>query len=278
VELAPVPVYVKSVVKTCTRVTIPQVESACLAAEIPSWQIPELVVDKEKRSSDFKLDDRDLSLILPDAGADLIASIVAELPLLRRVRPSWHLGYSMSADGVSLRTLYRHVENCGACIVIVEDSNSCIFGAFLGGGLHMQRGPYEDYESFLFRYPRSAGPWRAEIFQRSVSEQSHESSSEPTVVADVQTESQEVCDGASCAASKLIQKGREQALSVRQPAAIFCDTDGIIIGIDGPALHVGSDLLHGGSWPSKAYGSSCLAGTGPEFVISKLEVWHWEEE
>merc|ERR1712122_325571 len=107
--------------------------------------------------------------------------------------------------------------------------NQCIFGAFLGEGLKMQA-PYEDYESFLFRYPRSAGPWHAEIFT-SVTKECEGAQDE--VRLDHFDMGEELPRKAAAIACKLVRKGKEQVLDVRQSkASIFCDPEGIIVGID----------------------------------------------
>ncbi|CAE7931948.1 selO [Symbiodinium necroappetens] len=102
-------------------------------SDVPSWQIPELVVECPKRPG--ARIHKGTSLILPEAGGDLLACIVSSLPVLLQIRPRWILGYSMAVDGVSLRTMYRQLADSGPCVMIVEDSSNCIFGAFLSEGL-----------------------------------------------------------------------------------------------------------------------------------------------
>eukprot|EP00439_Symbiodinium_sp_Y106_P046551 s5758_g5.t3 len=102
-------------------------------SDVPSWQIPELVVECPKRPG--ARIHKGTSLILPEAGGDLLACVVSSLPVLLQIRPRWILGYSMAVDGVSLRTMYRQLADSGPCVMIVEDSSNCIFGAFLSEGL-----------------------------------------------------------------------------------------------------------------------------------------------
>merc|ERR1712032_1736308 len=101
--------------------------------------------------------------ILPEAGGDLLATIVAHLPVLLQIRPCWHLGYSMAVDGVSLNTMYRQVAEAGPCVLVIEDSSNCIFGAFASEGLRPGNQCFGSHECFLFRYPRNAGAWRTEV-------------------------------------------------------------------------------------------------------------------
>merc|ERR1740129_2275846 len=70
----------------------------------------------------------------------------------------------MAVDGVSLQTMYRQVGKQGPCILIVEDSNNCIFGAFLREGLVPGGRCYGSHECFVFRYSRAAGAWRTEVY------------------------------------------------------------------------------------------------------------------
>eukprot|EP00913_Durusdinium_trenchii_P013498 g12674.t1 len=68
--------------------------------DVPSWQIPDLVVECPKRPG--ARIHKGTSLILPEAGGDLLACIVRSLPVLLQIRPRWILGYSMAVDGLSL--------------------------------------------------------------------------------------------------------------------------------------------------------------------------------
>ena len=86
---------------------------------MPSWQIPDLVVECPKRPG--ARIHKGTSLILPEAGGDLLACIVRSLPVILQIRPRWILGYSMAVDGVSLRTMYRQLSDSGPCVMIVED-------------------------------------------------------------------------------------------------------------------------------------------------------------
>ncbi|CAK9012342.1 unnamed protein product [Durusdinium trenchii] len=134
--------------------------------DVPSWQIPDLVVECPKRPG--ARIHKGTSLILPEAGGDLLACIVRSLPVLLQIRPRWILGYSMAVDGVSLRTMYRQLSDSGPCVMIVEDSSNSIFGAFLSEGLRPVSQCYGTHECFVFRTPRTAGAWRTEVYGRSV--------------------------------------------------------------------------------------------------------------
>lgn len=237
---------------------------AASAADVPSWQMPKLVV--ESRGTNDARKHKGTSLILPDAGGDLMAGIVANIPVVLQIRPCWYLGYSMAVDGVSLRTMYRQISDMGPCLLLVEDSNGCIFGAFLSEGLRPVNQCYGTHECFVFRYPRVAGAWRAEIFLAAVT---------PVPIADGTEGTLEEAEalGEQFEALRKCQAWREASVST---GAVFCDHTGVVIGIDGPGLFIDQDLLRGVSWPCKAFVSPGLAAEhAPEFVVRNLEVWHW---
>mmetsp|Transcript_13465 Transcript_13465/g.29516 ORF Transcript_13465/g.29516 Transcript_13465/m.29516 type:complete len:359 (-) Transcript_13465:81-1157(-) len=250
-------------------------------AEVPAWQMPKLVVECSRRPNARV--HRGTSLIMPEAGVDLMAGIVGNLPVLLQIRPCWHLGYSMAVDGVSLRTLYRQVAEVGPCLLIIEDSNGCIFGSFLSEGLRPGNQCYGTHECFVFRYPRAAGAWRTEIFGQTASSRAEV----PTRIEVPAPVAEEVAESVEEAAPQENDATRAEYLEVLRKCqawvigaaptatAAFCDHTGIVIGIDGPGLFVDQDLLRGVSYPSKAFGSPCLAAGGPDFVVRNLEVWHW---
>lgn len=238
------------------------------ALVVPNWQMPHLVVESERRPSSRV--HKGTSVIMPDAGPDFMKGIVSGLPVLLQIRPRWHLGYSMAIDGVSLKTLYRQVAEAGPCLLVVEDSVGCIFGAFMSEGMRPGHGCFGSHECFLFRFPRSAGSWRTEVYGWAV----------PAGSLPAASEAEQLLQGAHWANyAEALQKC--QAWAVHSTSALcFCDDTGIVLGLDGPALFVDQHLLRGVSWPSRAFGSPSLAATesdGPDFVVRNLEVWHWDE-
>lgn len=240
------------------------------AVQVPGWQMPQLVVECAQRPS--ARIHKGTSVILPDAGGDLIAGIVANLPVLLQIRPCWHLGYSMAVDGVSLQTMYRQVADAGPCLLIVEDSNNCIFGAFLSEGLIPGGRCYGTHECFVFRYPRAAGPWRTEVYGRAAPPQG------PVLAVAAAVLGEEQQQGAHWASYQAaLKKCQAHVVSASHSALVFCDHTGIVVGIDGPALFIDQNLLRGVSWSSAAFGCPCLAAAGPDFVVRNLEVWHWEQ-
>lgn len=240
-------------------------DDSSLPFEVPPWQMPQLVVECARRPG--ARIHKGTSLILPDAGGDLIAGIVAHLPVMQQLHPCWQLGYSMAVDGVSLRTLFRQVHEVGACLLVVEDSNCCIFGAFASEGLRSGNRCHGTHETFLFRYPRAGGAWRTEIFLWSPPKPQPEEVAPPLPPQ----EQPPGYNGPHAVQFEVLQKASPWS----SPATLYCDHMGIVVGIDGPAIFIDQDLLRGVSCPSKAYGSPCMAAAGPDFVVRNLEVWHW---
>jgi len=245
---------------------IQDAEEAAAAVEVPSWQIPRLVVESCQRSN--ARIHKGTAVILPDAGRDLIAGIVANLPLLQQIRPRWVLGYSLAVDGVSLQTLYRQLSNQGPAVLIVEDSSSCIFGAFLSEGLVPTGRICGTHECFVFRYPRAGGAWRAEVY--------HGLCQPPAARNNVDAAAEEPQGVQWASYHEALKKCQAVTASTSCSGLVFCDHTGIVIGLDGPALYIDQNLLRGVSWSSGSFGSPCLAASGPDFVVRNLEVWHWD--
>jgi len=234
-----------------------------VGADVPGWQMPKLVIECSRRAG--ARIHKGTSVILPDAGGDLIAGIVSQLPVLLQFRPCWHLGYSLAVDGVSLRTLYRQLEEVGPCLLVVEDSSSCIFGAFVSDGLKAGGHCYGDQECFVFRYPRSAGAWRTEVYGWVAPPQV----SAPSEESELQGPHWNNYADA-------LRKCQSSAVAAPICSVVYCDYAGMLVGIDGPALFVDQNLLRGVSKPCPAFGSPTLSAAGPDFVVRNLEVWHWE--
>jgi len=254
-------------------------------SDVPSWQIPELVVECPKRPG--ARIHKGTSLILPEAGGDLLACIVSGLPVLLQIRPRWILGYSMAVDGVSLRTMYRQLADSGPCVMIVEDSSNGIFGAFLSEGLRPVSQCYGTHECFVFRTPRTAGAWRTEVYGRTFGAtspnksdaSSHGEGSPPAAQpsppqGEQQAQQSPTASGFSGEKASYFEALRK-AQAPASSASIFCSHMGIVVGIDGPALFIDQDLLRGVSWPSAGFASPSLCTAGTDFVVRNLEVWHW---
>eukprot|EP00438_Fugacium_kawagutii_P031767 Skav205354 [mRNA] locus=scaffold1956:84838:85383:- [translate_table: standard] len=179
----------------------------------------------------------------------------------------------MAVDGVSLRTMYRQLADCGPCVMIVEDSSNCIFGAFLSEGLRPVSQCYGTHECFVFRTPRTAGAWRTEVYGRCIPP-----TSPSTADGAPKPESEEGIEGTPAGFSGEKAKYFEALRKAQAPtscASVFCNHMGIVVGIDGPALFIDQDLLRGASWPSVGFGSPSLCTVGTDFVVRNIEVWHW---
>mmetsp|Transcript_30787 Transcript_30787/g.55882 ORF Transcript_30787/g.55882 Transcript_30787/m.55882 type:complete len:185 (-) Transcript_30787:107-661(-) len=183
----------------------------------------------------------------------------------------------MAVDGVSLRTMYRQLADAGPCVLIVEDSSNCIFGAFLSDGLRPVSQCYGTHECFVFRFPRTAGAWRTQVYGRTVpsdevaaepkDSEEHRKATEESAAQGFSEEKAEYFEA--------LRKSQAAASPLYSSASVFCNHMGIVVGIDGPALFIDQDLLRGVSWPSAGFGSPSLATAGTDFVVRNLEVWHW---
>merc|ERR1719160_349084 len=124
--------------------------------------MPRLVCPVRKGGTNARVP-RGTTLVLPDCGRDLTQHLIWNLPIWAQFRSDWHLGYSMAVYGVSLRTLFRHLGDAGPCVVLVEDSDGCIFGGFWSEALRNQNYAYGTSEAFVFKFDRGAGAWRPEV-------------------------------------------------------------------------------------------------------------------
>ncbi|KAI8047610.1 TLD-domain-containing protein [Thamnidium elegans] len=74
------------------------------------------------------------------------------LPSRISVSSKWSLVYSLDQHGASLSTLYnRTSQNRGPCLLVIQDSNDEIFGAYLSEGVHMDTSCYGTGECFLWK-------------------------------------------------------------------------------------------------------------------------------
>lgn len=65
---------------------------------------------------------------------------------------SCRLLYSSDKNGFSLRTLFHLTENKGPCLLLIKDSEKCVFGAFLSPFLQVSNGFYGDGNTFVFTF------------------------------------------------------------------------------------------------------------------------------
>lgn len=94
---------------------------------------------------------------------DLADGLRPSLPTRLRIANSWTLLYSLDQHGVSLSTLYARVEQGMAglgssigCVLVVQDTEGALFGAFSNEALKKREGYYGSGECFL---------WKAKQFQ-----------------------------------------------------------------------------------------------------------------
>lgn len=77
--------------------------------------------------------------------------LIEHLPALQQVQRKWHLGYSTLTHGISLRTLYRSTAGAGPCLLVIQDIDGNVFGAYASDGLRPHANTYGTMETYLFR-------------------------------------------------------------------------------------------------------------------------------
>jgi len=87
------------------------------------------------------------SLILKDDDIDTIYSF---LPSRSKMK-DWELLYCTSMDGVSMQTFYSKTEEMSPTLLLVEDMEGEVFGAYLSEAWSRQKGFYGTGETFLFK-------------------------------------------------------------------------------------------------------------------------------
>ncbi|KAI8370273.1 TLDc domain-containing protein [Blakeslea trispora] len=74
------------------------------------------------------------------------------IPRRFRIVQNWDLLYSLDQHGASLATLYSCTENfVGPCILIIQDLDEQIFGAYLSHSFQLQTHYYGTGECFLWK-------------------------------------------------------------------------------------------------------------------------------
>lgn len=64
------------------------------------------------------------------------------LPNRISVSSTWSLIYSLDQHGASLNTLYQKSYNKGPCLLVIQDDQDQVFGAYLSEGIHIDTGCY----------------------------------------------------------------------------------------------------------------------------------------
>ncbi|KAI8369656.1 TLD-domain-containing protein [Blakeslea trispora] len=83
---------------------------------------------------------------------DLAQNIQAWLPPRISISSQWSLVYSLDQHGASLNTLYYRCRSIhGPCLLVIQDSQDQIFGAYLSEGIRVQSNCYGTGECFLWK-------------------------------------------------------------------------------------------------------------------------------
>jgi len=92
-------------------------------------------------------------LTTPVLTVELANEVRSYLPALPRLANSWSLLYSLEQHGISLNTVYsRCMNHTGSALIVIQDSEEKLFGAWLGETIRPSKGVYYGSgESFLWK-------------------------------------------------------------------------------------------------------------------------------
>lgn len=82
---------------------------------------------------------------------DMITKLSSYIPPVR-LMGSWEILFCINTDGVSLRTFFDKVKNRNPTVILIQDTNKNIFGAFLTEAWHPSGRFYGTGESFIFSF------------------------------------------------------------------------------------------------------------------------------
>lgn len=179
--------------------------------------------------------------------------VVAQAPQRFGVTP-WRLAYSITRDGCNLGEFYAAQENEMACLLVMRDSDRCVFGGFSpcawkARTLHTY---YGSGESFVFRFNCSNSTAATTTRQEQEQEERQEQQQQQ------ETKLDDVCcyrwSGVNCFFM----------LSTKQTFAMG--------GGEHFAFSVDANLRNGVTGPCSTYNSPPLAAQH-SFSLSYLEAW-----
>ncbi len=82
---------------------------------------------------------------------DMLQQLGDKISPLMRMR-CWEIVYKISTDGVSMHTFYNNVQHYNPTILVIQDKNKCVFGAFVSEQWKCSTHFYGTGESFLFTF------------------------------------------------------------------------------------------------------------------------------
>ena len=80
-----------------------------------------------------------------------ISNIVENLPSMM-IENEWRLIYSLNRDGVSMSSFYERCKKWKYTIMVVQDLNGWVFGAYATERWHVSSFFYGTGETFLFTF------------------------------------------------------------------------------------------------------------------------------
>ena len=113
----------------------------CVAVKANSDEI------KKKRITHcLKLKDK--SEILTNDMLTQLSSKISPLLLMRL----WEVRFRINSDGVSMRTFFNKLEKYNPTMLLIQDTNNCVFGALVTEIWHSSTRFYGTGEAFLFTF------------------------------------------------------------------------------------------------------------------------------
>ncbi|KAJ3128856.1 Serine/threonine-protein kinase smu1 [Physocladia obscura] len=221
----------------------------------------------------------ELHLLLPSLPPNspiVLTSLIAEklrlyLPPLYREASNWRLSYSLDYHGISLNTLYHNceseVESGNPVLLVIQDSDGGIFGAFANEAFHVQHGYFGNGSSFLWKVGKPKTPIIDDTVADAV-----------TPVTPALFNTLAVGDADS----------RFRRSSNNPDVLVFKATganeylilgESHMIALGGGEGHFGlwvdSDLYYGHSGPCQTFNNEQLSRRS-EFTIQHLEIWAFD--
>lgn len=205
-------------------------------------ELPRQIVDPRKPCQ---------GLARPVLTPEVVCRLREFLPCYLRFA-EWELAYSPAVHGTSLNTFYR--QQAGPNLIVIEDAQGGIFGAFVLSPWHITRGSYGKPESFVFVVRQGA----------TVSSASHSEAAERDLEQDIGTYRQSM---------NLDEPTIDVFWANPGQGRVMQWSDKKMFGVGG-ALVVCDDFLHGSTSSCGTFGSGPLSPHGKDFVIRSLECWH----
>ncbi|KAF2084500.1 TLD-domain-containing protein, partial [Saccharata proteae CBS 121410] len=236
----------------------------------------------------YRSETRDEHKLLSRQVAEEVRLLV---PPRLQLSETWNLTYSLMEDGMSLATLYRKASELrgkrGGYVLVVQDANEDIFGAYLSDPPHPQSGYYGTGECFLWRahvlppLPPNAIPSLDDLppppsadttnVQRTTTLQQPKRRSSQTL-------SPPNSNGVSRSGTTTPEQIRFRAFPYSGANEYMILGGSESLGMGGGDGHYGlwldKGLSDGVSDPCPSFGNESLSDLGSKFKVIGVELWH----